>query len=363
VFGVANGWEVPNWFAPEGIEPVDRPGFGRANWFSHVGAECQAVQNAAGLFDVSSLAKFEIAGPDAAGLLAKLSANRIPNIGERSEAAFLAPSGGIAFWVSVHRLDHERFLITAHAAAEQLLEDYLRDHGPAMTVAIANVTSANGALLLAGAAASGILDSAVGRQVSGAEVNRPLAATIDLAPVWIVRVDDVAESAWEIHCACECLLDVYEALWNRGRSRGLEACGRRAYDSLRLEKGIPRWGVDFSIETSPEAAGLLIDDSHTGTHPIAGPWQRNATRLVHLCLDDGCAVAPWGGEVVEINGTPVGAVTSGAYGHRLGKSLAFARVSPAHATPGTRLRVVLLGEQYGATVMPSTRTQGARGKS
>ena len=44
VFGVRNGWEVPNWFAPEGVEPRDVPSYRRANWFGPVGDECRAVR-------------------------------------------------------------------------------------------------------------------------------------------------------------------------------------------------------------------------------------------------------------------------------------------------------------------------------
>ena len=65
VFGSRGGWERPNWFAPEGVEPVDRPSFGRPNWFEHVGAAHQAIRNGVGLIDQSSFAKFEITGPGA----------------------------------------------------------------------------------------------------------------------------------------------------------------------------------------------------------------------------------------------------------------------------------------------------------
>jgi hypothetical protein len=32
------------WFAPEGVEAVDRPSFDEPNWFPHVGAEHRAVR-------------------------------------------------------------------------------------------------------------------------------------------------------------------------------------------------------------------------------------------------------------------------------------------------------------------------------
>ena len=64
-FGSKLGWERPNWFAPEGITPVDEYSMGRQNWFEHVGAEHKAVRERVGLFDQSSFAKFELRGNDA----------------------------------------------------------------------------------------------------------------------------------------------------------------------------------------------------------------------------------------------------------------------------------------------------------
>ena len=44
VFGSRGGWERPNWFAPAGVEAVDRPSFGEPNWFPHVADEHRAVR-------------------------------------------------------------------------------------------------------------------------------------------------------------------------------------------------------------------------------------------------------------------------------------------------------------------------------
>ena len=68
-------------------------------------------------------------------------------------------------------------------------------------------------------------------------------------------------------------------------------------------------------------------------------------------IDDTVPTNPWGGEVIEASGQQVGYVTSGAYGHTAKKNLAFARVAPMHAAPGTTLDVVVFGERYKAAVL------------
>ncbi len=55
----------------------------------------------------------------------------------------------------------------------------------------------------------------------------------------------------------------------------------------------------------------------------------------------------------------IGVTTSGAYGHRVRKSLAFACVPPEFAAPGSRFDVLIQGERRGATVLPARRLRSA----
>jgi dimethylglycine dehydrogenase len=58
-----------------------------------------------------------------------------------------------------------------------------------------------------------------------------------------------------------------------------------------------------------------------------------------------------GGEPVLIGDRYVGVTTSGAYGHRVKKSLAFACVAPEFAAPGSRFEVLIQGERRAAAVL------------
>src|SRR3546814_18885892 len=51
------------WFAPVGVEPVDRPGFTDQNWKPYVAEEHRAVREGVALIDQSSFSKFELRGP------------------------------------------------------------------------------------------------------------------------------------------------------------------------------------------------------------------------------------------------------------------------------------------------------------
>ncbi|HXV35584.1 MAG TPA: glycine cleavage T C-terminal barrel domain-containing protein, partial [Myxococcota bacterium] len=75
-----------------------------------------------------------------------------------------------------------------------------------------------------------------------------------------------------------------------------------------------------------------------------------ALELVYLevdALDADCM----GGEPIYARGKVVGVTTSGAFGHRVRKSLAFAYVEPSLARVGTELEVEVLEDRRRATVL------------
>ena len=362
VFGAANGWEVPNWFAPQGVEPVDRLSFSRANWFVHVAAECHAVRERAGVLDLASLSKFVISGPGARAFLDRLSANHLPTVGNRTTTPFLTPSAGVEIVVNIDAHPDDSFFVTAPAQAEQRVAHWLSSHSSREGVSIRNVTSEHGVLLLAGPASTRILERAAGGTLADIGAETFIETTIGADAVRIIRVDDIDPIAWEIHQAAQSQSRVYQALIANGAPDGLADFGMRAHNSLRLERGLPRWGVDFSIDLTAEAARIghlvaLDKADFIGRSALAeGASSRARHTLALLHVDDAeLPTDPWGGEVVEVDEQGIGMVTSGARGHTVGISLAFAQLEPAYAEPGTKLDVVLLGERYRAVVGPPPR--------
>ena len=66
VFAETFGWERAKWFAAPGVE--ERYSFRRTNWFEPVAEECRAVRERVGVVDLSSFAKFDVTGRDAASV-------------------------------------------------------------------------------------------------------------------------------------------------------------------------------------------------------------------------------------------------------------------------------------------------------
>ncbi len=344
VFGVANGWEVPNWFAPKGVKPEDELSFNRANWFPHVAAECRAVRQHAGLLDLASHAKFIVEGPEAAAFLEQISASPLPQPGQRKPSLFLTPKGGIEILAAIDRDAHGKFFLSAPAASEHRLADLLRRHGSG--VYVQNATGGTGIFLLAGPATTKLLEGVTGVGLGGIAAGQSVEASIGMASVHLTRVDDIDASTWEIRHPSEAQLAIYDALMKHDDR--LTDFGMRAWNSLRLERGVARWGVDLSTDLGPQAAGL----GHLLCQKKKTPAREGQSTLVLLDVNDKTLPTdPWGGELVQADGRTVGMITSGAKGHTTGRSLAFAQLEQGHAKSGQQLEIVLLGQRYGAVVM------------
>jgi glycine cleavage system aminomethyltransferase T len=177
-------------------------------------------------------------------------------------------------------------------------------------------------------------------------------------PCLVVRVTYVGELGYELYCPTEYGLALVDSLLEAGAPHGLVLAGYRAIDSLRVEKGYRAWGSDITPETTPESAGLgfavrldkpapfLGRDALLAEQAAGGP----AERLRCFVLDDPRAVC-LGGEPVRLGGTTAGRVTSGAYGHRVGRSIAFAYLPAAASEPGAAVEVDLFGQLVAGTIV------------
>jgi dimethylglycine dehydrogenase len=358
VLGVANGWGRPLWFAPDGVARAGRPSFRRGRGFDAVGAEVRAVCERVGLADLTSAAKLVVSGPGAAALLDRLTATRLPPPGRVARALCLTPRGSVACDVTVARLGPTRFYLVSVAAAELHDLDWLRRHAPADgSVAVENVTSRDGILLLAGRRAPDVLADLTRVDVSeaGFPAGTVREITVGAAPVRALRVDGVGERAWALLHRIEEQVGLYDALMAAGRGLGIANVGLHALDSIRLEQGERVWGTDLTTAVTPLDAGLeglvaFDKGEFVGRAALLDQLRAGArTRLVTLevtAADADC----WGNEAVHAGDRVVGITTSGGYGHRLGKSLAVACLDAGVAGPGQRLEVEILGDRRPAVV-------------
>jgi 4-methylaminobutanoate oxidase (formaldehyde-forming) len=361
VFGSKLGWERPNWFAPEGTEPRDVHSMGRQNWFDAVGREHAHVRTAAGIFDQSSFAKYEVRGADAAAALERIASNRVArDVGRLTYTQMLNTRGGIECDLTVARLAEDRFYIVTGTGFRTHDFGWIADHlsGDAR---IEDVTEAWGTLSLMGPRARDILAAVTPADVSGAAFPFGHMREIEVAgtPVRALRVTYVGELGWELHVPLGATGAVFDALMAAGH--GVRPVGYRALESLRLEKGYRAWSSDITPNDTPFEAGLGWAVKMKGNAGFIGRDALEAAsekplpkRFAGFLLDDP-AVVLLGRETILRDGVPVGYLTSGGFGYTLGRPVGYGYVrNPAGATEAFlrsgRYELVVAGETFPARI-------------
>jgi len=377
-FGSKMGWERANWFADPGETTEARYGFGRQNWHEAVGRESAAVRGAAGLFDLTSFGKLLLQGRDAAAVLNRLCAADIDvAVGRSVYTGMLNARGGYESDVTVMRLATDRFLVVTGTTQPVRDADWIVRNTPSGAHAVlTDVTSAHAVLGLMGPHAREILARVSGADLSDAGFPFATHPEIDVGHATAIanRMSYVGELGWELFVPVEFAAGVHDTLLEAGRDLGLRHAGYYALEALRLEKGYRHWGHELTPEVNPWEAGLgftvAMDKpgGFIGRDALAAAKAAGAPRkrIVQLTLDDPQPVL-WGGEGVLLDGRPLGEVTSAAWGHTLGRSVALALIEDPDGIDAGFLRqdgfaVDLAGERFAATLhlRPAHDPQGAR---
>ena len=138
-----------------------------------------------------------------------------------------------------------------------------------------------------------------------------------------------------MHMPTDVAVTVYEALMAAGAELGLVNAGYRAIETLRLEKGYRAWGSDIGPDHTPVEAGLAWACKMKSGLPFLGREAVAAQlaggvkkRLAAFTVDDP-AVILLGRETIYRDGVRVGWLSSGGFGHTLGKPIGYGYVRDA----------------------------------
>ena len=132
------------------------------------------------------------------------------------------------------------------------------------------------------------------------------------------------------------------------------------WEAVRIEHGLPRFGVEFDATHYPQEAALeklavsFQKGCYLGQEVVYMLQERGHVKrkLVPLDLDVG-DLPLTGAAVTTIAGEAVGDIRSATLGPSSGKPVAIAMVKWAHANPGTELRVATGDAQRPARVRAS----------
>ena len=347
-FGEKMGWERPNWFAPDGVLPVDEYSFNRQNWFKHVGEEHRAVRMRAGLFDQSSFAKFELRGRDAVEALSWIAANNVDQpVGKVIYTQMLNSRGGIECDLTVSRFAEDLYYIVTGTGFRTHDRSWIEQHiGRHLDARLVDVTDERFTLSLMGPRSRDVLCAASGADLANATFGFGQCREIDVAgcKVRALRITYAGELGWELHGHRDDAGTVYATLMSAGREHGIANAGYRAIESLRLEKGYRAWGADIGPDFTPLEAGLGWAVKLRGNRPFLGreallrqTEQGLQKRLACFTVADIDTVL-LGRETIYRDGEQVGWLTSAGWGYTVERNIGYGYVRNADGASNDYLR-------------------------
>jgi heterotetrameric sarcosine oxidase gamma subunit len=309
-----------------------------------------------------------VQGRDACRVLNHISANDVDVApGKIVYTQWLNERGGIEADLTVTRLAEERFLVVTGAVPQTRDMAWLKRHTPGDAHCIAlDVTSGLPMLSIMGPKSRGLLEKLSGEDLSNAAFPFGTSREIEIgyARVRASRITYVGELGWELYIPTEFAAHVFEVVAEAGKAFNLTPAGMHTMNNCRTEKAYRHWGHDISDEDTPVEAGLGFAVGWTKPDFIgkAAIEKQKASavqpkRFVCLALADQSATAPlmYHEEPIYRNGVLVGSTTSGAWGHRVGKSLGLGYVRNSDGVgkdwlAGGSWEVEIAWKRYPATV-------------
>jgi sarcosine oxidase subunit alpha len=320
--------------------------------------EALAVQESAGLIDVSTLGKLLVRGADAGELLDRLYPNRMSSLnpGRIRYGILTSEAGRITDDGTVCRVDADDFYVTTTssgaAAVEQWFSWWLAEWND-LDATVTDVTQGVAALNLAGPEAREILSRLTDADLANESFPYLDGQQITVAGIrcLALRIGFVGELGYELHCSAP----HGRALWDAIAAEGARPFGLEPQRILRLQKMHILVGQDTDSETTPFGAAAGWAVKLDKEQDFIGRWalehyaeQRPTLSLVGFTAGE--QVPTEGAAVIDAAGKPVGEVTSARRSPRLGRTIGMAMVPAAMADDDARLVISDAGRRIEGVV-------------
>ncbi|WP_406871742.1 FAD-dependent oxidoreductase [Aminobacter sp. P9b] len=356
-WGNSWGMEVPLYFAPEAF--VETPTLKRSNAFDLIGEECRKVRAGVGLLDISAFSRYEVKGPNAEAWLDRLLACKLPAPGRARLAPMLGENGKLKGDLTVFNWGDGTWWVMGSYYLRQWHMRWFEQH-LAEGIAVRDISDDVVGFSLAGPNARKVLERVTHEDVSHRAFGFLSCRSLDVGLIRARagRLSVVGELGFEIHCRANEHATLRRTLLEAGRDLGITEYGFNAVNALRLEKGFGIWSREFTQDYTPGETSMDrwidFDKDFIGRQAALAERVATAGRALATLEVDAVDADASGYEPVWRDGRLVGFVTSGGYGHTVGKSLALALVDRELAEVGTELRVHIVGvERTARVVQPS----------
>lgn len=334
---------------------VDFGGWELPQQYTSIKDEHLAVRTVAGLFDISHMGRLDLLGPRAEEFLQRVLTNDVSAVrpGHAQYNLMCLEDGGVVDDLVIYRRGDTDFLVVVNAANREKDVAWLRKHLPAGTT-LTDRTLEVSLIAFQGPKAAELLP----KGSSSTESIQYFAfhsGKVAGVPALISRTGYTGEDGFELFVETERIGEVWDAILEHGRARGVLPAGLGARDATRLEAALRLYGNDMDETVNPYEAGLgwvvkLDKGDFVGRDALVKVKERGPRRrLIGLSMDAGNI--PRHGAAVSRDGSRAGTVTSGTHSFFLGHPIALALVEGPSFPVGEKLAVDVRGREAPAEVV------------
>ena len=354
------GLENALWFAHSPEDAYEDPTFQRSRSHEYVAEEVKAVREKVGAMEVANFANHKFTGKGARAFLERILAGYIPNPGRVNLSPMLLESGKLYGDLTVACIDEETFYLFGSSVAQNMHLRWFEKHLEGVDeVEYQNLTDDFHGISISGPNSRELLSKLTREDVSSDAFKfRDIRDTfIAGVPALCVRISFTGELGYEIYVAPQYQLKLFEEIEGAGKELGLKFFGSRALMSMRLEKSWGAWTLDFRPDFTLMESGLdfFVNWDKDFIGKKAALVDKKNVPIKHLTvIEVETETEVTGDEAVMHKGHCISYITSGGYGHSVGKSLAMTYLPVHLINTETELEVEILGSFYKASIVMKT---------
>ena len=299
-------------------------------------------EGGAGLIDLSARGRILVSGSEAVMFLNGLITNDIKSLAVNSwmPAAFANVQGRLLAAVRIiHREDD--FLIDTEDSTREAVMKLIERFTSAGDFKVAALTNETAELSVQGESAREVLEKVFGREAG--QLERGKSVTLDFrgAPVTLIRATHTAEDGFDVFVNRDDLPSIRDAL----TYAGAQSVSEETFETLRIEAGVPCYGIDMDetnvvTETNLDDAVSFTKGCYIGQEIIVRIKHRGhvAKKLTGIVLPDAHPV-PRNARISSADGKEIGRITSSTFSPKLNRAIALGYLKYDYLAPGTTLNV------------------------
>ena len=317
-----------------GAKMVPFAGFNMPVQYEGVTIEHHTVRESVGVFDVSHMGEFLVEGENALALIQKVTSNDASKlaVGDAQYSCFPNEKNGIVDDLICYRIKENTYLLVVNASNIEKDWDWISTYNKDFGATLRNLSDEYSLLAIQGPKAVEAMQSLSSLDLSAIPFYKfKVGDFAGIEHVIISATGYTGSGGFEIYCKNNEVEQIWNRVFETGKSYGIKPIGLAARDTLRTEMGYCLYGNDIDDTTSPIEAGLGLITKFTKNfvnHEALAKQKadKSARKLVAFEMVEK-SIPRHDYEILDANGNIIGKVTSGTMSPSIGKGIGMGYVS------------------------------------